>query len=278
MSVPSPAIRCSGVSYRYPSAHPKPGGDDAVRGIDLTVARGARLGVLGPNGGGKTTLMKLLLGLLTPQSGVVEVLGGSPREARRRGRIGYVPQRSNASLAFPLSSRRVIEQGAKHALAPWKRTTPDITERVDRAIELTAVQEFADKPIGALSGGMFQRVLIARAMAPGPDVLLLDEPTVGVDAQGQARFAELMATLHRATGVTVVLVSHDLRAIAAGCDAVAVLSRELHIHEAPGGMTPDLLAEVFHHDLALTHGSQPHACGHDHGDRAGRATGSEGAP
>lgn len=246
-----PAIRCEGVCYRYPSAASGAPAEDAVHDVHLTVARGSRLGVLGPNGGGKTTLMKLLLGLLAPQSGRIEVLGGSPREARRGGRIGYVPQRSKASLAFPLSCRKVVEQGAKHGLSPLKRTTPEITERVDRAIELTGVGGYADKPIGALSGGMFQRVLIARALAPGPAVLLLDEPTVGVDAHGQARFAELMTGVHEATGVTIVLVSHDLRAIAAGCDAVAVLSRELHVHEAPGGMTPELLAEVFHHDVAM---------------------------
>ena len=109
---------------------------------------------------------------------------------------------------------------------------------------------YADRPIGKLSGGQVQRVLIARALAANPRVLALDEPTVGIDAVGQQKFAELLGTVHREIGLTIVIVSHDLRAIVAGCDRVACLARKLHSHVSPQGLTPQILAELFSHDLA----------------------------
>ncbi|MEL7474185.1 MAG: metal ABC transporter ATP-binding protein [Planctomycetota bacterium] len=254
------AVLCERVSFRYARSIDAA---DTLRDVTLRVERGSRLGVLGPNGGGKTTLLRLMLGLLGPYRGVIKIEGRSPNEARRTGVIGYVPQRARAVLEFPLSARQVIEHGADRGLAPWRARTPVRARQIDRAIELTGSGEFLDKPVGGLSGGMLQRVLIARALAADPRVLLLDEPTVGIDASGQAQFSELMATVHRELDLTVVLVSHDLRVMAAGCDAVAVLSRTLHMHEAPEGMTAELLAEVFHHDVAMGAHAHEHASDSD---------------
>jgi len=113
---------------------------------------------------------------------------------------------------------------------------------------------FADRPIGRLSGGQLQRVMIARALACRPRLLLLDEPTVGIDVAGQQQFAELLTRLHERMALTVMVVSHDLRTVAAGCDRVACLSRTLHSHTDPRGLTPAVLAEVFRHDVAAIFG------------------------
>ncbi|MGE3108060.1 MAG: metal ABC transporter ATP-binding protein [Phycisphaerales bacterium] len=232
------------VTYAYAGASAP-----AVENVSLRIEPGERLGVLGPNGGGKSTLVKLMLGLLPVQQGTISVFGHSPASARKKGLIGYVPQKLEAELAFPLSARQVVTLGAAWRLAPWRSVSPEARAHVGDMLDLVGASEYADRPIGKLSGGQVQRVLIARALAARPRVLALDEPMVGIDAVGQQRFAELLRTLHRQLNLTIVIVSHDLRAIAAGCDRVACLARRLHSHVSPQGLTPLVLAELFSHDL-----------------------------
>jgi len=244
-----PAIEFRDVSFRYPQQD-----RDALSSINLIVERGERLGILGPNGGGKSTLLKLAMGLLTPTAGSVRVLGLTPEQARRQGRIASVAQRPTAELAFPLSVRQVVRMPIGARVAPWRRIPESSEQRVEQAIALVGADGYADRPIGALSGGQLQRVLIARAIACHPEILVLDEPTVGVDVSGQRQFAEMLARLHSELDLTIVIVSHDLRAIAAGCDRVACLNRTLHSHTAPDGLTPQVLAEVFSHDVEAIFG------------------------
>lgn len=246
-----PAVQYRGVTYRYPSggmgdAAPRP----AVEDITFNVRAGECLGILGPNGGGKSTLVKLTLGLLEGAAGDIRVFGRSPAHARKEGFVGYVPQRLGAELAFPVSVRQVVEMAAMRGLAAWKAMPRDRSDLVDHAIELVGMSELADRPIGKLSGGQLQRVMIARALAASPRLLLLDEPTVGIDVAGQQRFTELLRRVQRELGLTVMIVSHDIRAIAGSCDRVACLSRTLHFHDAPQGLTPAVLAEVFRHDVS----------------------------
>lgn len=243
--MPDFAIEFSAVSFTYPGAEAS-----ALENVSLRVGVGERLGILGPNGGGKSTLLKLLLGLLPLQSGRITLLGTlTPAQARKSGVIGYVPQRLEAELGFPLSARQVVTLGATWRLPAWRPVPADTRRHIDRLIALVGAQGFADVPIGTLSGGQVQRVLIARALAASPRILALDEPTVGIDAAGQQRFADLLAAVHAELGVTVVIVSHDLRAIVAGSDHVACLARKLHSHVSPQGLTPQILAELFSHDL-----------------------------
>ena len=252
-------------------------------GLDLEVTAGEIVCLLGPNGGGKTTLLKLTLGLLPAQAGTVRVWGMTPERARREGIIGYVPQRTEAELAFPVSVRQVVAMSAGRGVPAWRGLPRDRAERVERALELVGVLDLAGRPAGKLSGGQLQRVMIARALAGSPRILLLDEPTVGIDPAGQQRFAELLRTLHRTLGLTIVTVSHDLRAIAAGSDRVACLSRTLHSHVAPEGLTAGVLAEVFRHDVAAIFGDvhvhahpagacpdPSHTHAHSHGPAHGR--------
>lgn len=258
-----PAIEYCGVSFAYPALG---GPRQALSGITLAVRQGERLGILGPNGGGKTTLLKLTLGLLPLQQGTVRVWGMTPEAARRQGIIGYVPQRSEAELEFPVSARQVVSMSAGRGVAPWSGLPRDRAERVERSLDLVGALDLADRPAGKLSGGQLQRVLIARALAGDPRILLMDEPTVGIDLAGQQKFADLVRTLHERLGLTIIMVSHDLRTIAAGSDRVACLSRTLHSHVAPEGLTPDVLAEVFRHDVAAifgdvhVHAHPAHAC------------------
>lgn len=264
------AIDLRGVTYTYPG-----GSRPALEDVTLRAEPGSRLGILGPNGGGKTTLLRLMLGLLRPRAGEIRILGHSPLEARRQGLIGYVPQRAEIETGFPLSARQVVELGATHASPAWRRPSAAQREAVRRAIEVVGAADIADRPIGKLSGGQTQRVLIARALAAGPRVLLLDEPTVGIDISGQRKFAELLDRIHREMGLAVVIVSHSVRTIASGCDVVACLRGRLHSHMAPAGLTPQLLAELFSHDaeglfggvdvvVATPEGAQGHA--HVHGE------------
>lgn len=243
--MPVPAVHFAALSYTYPGAdHP------ALDSVSLDVPEGERLGILGPNGGGKSTLLKIALGLITGFSGTVSILGLSPAEARQRGLIGYVPQRADLEPGVPLSVRQIITLARCWRGSPLSGIPAADRAAVDRLIDLVGAREYADKPIGALSGGQQQRALIARALAPEPRLLILDEPTVGIDAAGQTRFAELIDRLHTELKLTILTVSHDLRAIAAGSDRVACLARRLHFHASPAGLTPAVLAELFSHDIA----------------------------
>lgn len=238
------AVELDAVSYTYPGAE-----SAAVRGVTLRVERGQRLGILGPNGGGKSTLIGLMLGLLAPTRGRVRVLGCDPTRARVDGRIGYLPQRLGADLDWPLSVRRVVELGVTCRRAPWSGASAEERSAIEESLDLVGVGALADRPIGALSGGQLQRVMIARAIAPRPDLLVLDEPTLGVDVGGQRLFAGMIDTLRSRLGLTIVIVTHDLRTVAGASDRVACLSRTLHFHDAPGGLTPGVLAQVFAHDV-----------------------------
>jgi zinc transport system ATP-binding protein len=248
-----PAVAYTGISYAYPAPAGSPA-RPALEDVTLSVRPGERLGILGPNGGGKSTLLKLTLGLLRAQTGSISIFGLSPAEARSRRLIGYVPQRIEAELAFPISVRQAVRMSAALGRSPWRRLPAAVHERVEQALHMVGVGQLADRPVGKLSGGQLQRVMIARALANRPRLLLLDEPTVGIDVAGQQRFGELLKSLHDSLGLTIVVVSHDIRTIAASSDRVACLSRTLHSHVAPEGLTPQVLAEVFSHDVAAIFG------------------------
>ncbi len=288
----APALVFEKVSFAYPGA---PGASPpALDGISLRVEPGERLGVIGPNGGGKSTLLKLALGLLAPTSGRVETLGMHPADARRLGRVGALPQKVSAELDFPITARQAVELAAGLREPGWRPRSKESRRRAADALALVGAESYSNRQIGLLSGGQIQRILIARAIARNAELLLLDEPTVGVDAEGQKRFAELLDTLRdRAPNLAVVIVSHDIRAVAAGCDRVACLARTLHFHDAPCGLTPQVLADVFSHGVEGIFGdmhlhahpaeecpipndphTHPGSCAHNHGHSHGSGGGA----
>jgi zinc transport system ATP-binding protein len=201
-----PALELERVSVAYR------GGPRALEDVSLRVAQGAFLGIAGPNGGGKTTLLRLALGLERPASGTVRVFG-LPPGARAAPRVAYVAQRAQLASGTPVTVRETVETGRlaiRGALGPLR--TED-REAVDRAIERVGLTARAGSPLRTLSGGMQQRAFIARALAAEPALLALDEPTTGVDAAAQESFAELLAELRGELGVTILYVSHEFGAV-----------------------------------------------------------------
>ncbi len=200
------ALELEGVSFSYR------GGPRALEDVSLRVERGAFVGIAGPNGGGKTTLLRLALGLERPASGTVRVFG-LPPGARAAPRVAYVAQRAQLASGTPVTVRETVETGrlaVRGALGPLR--TED-REAVDRAIERVGLTARASSPLRTLSGGMQQRAFIARALAAEPALLALDEPTTGVDAAAQESFAELLAELRDELGVTILYVSHEFGAV-----------------------------------------------------------------
>lgn len=187
--------------------------------VSVQIGRGEYVGVIGPNGGGKTTMLRLMLGLLKPTKG--EVVVRVPRE-----KVGYVPQRSaSIDYAFPATVREIVESG---------QVAHHNKKAIDRAMHTTGVLKLADCRIGMLSGGERQRVLIARALAAEPAVLMLDEPTTAVDIENQEEFYKFIRKLHKELGITVVIVSHDVDVIAHEVERTLCLNRHIVCHDVKG--------------------------------------------
>jgi zinc transport system ATP-binding protein len=184
------------------------------------------IAVIGPNGGGKTTLLKLMLGLLRPGSGSIRVFGESTRKASRF--IGYVPQDVHINRNFPVSAVDVVLMGKLEPGKRWTGNTARDRRDAIRALEQMEMAHLADKRIGELSGGQRQRVFIARALVTSPRLLLLDEPTASIDTKGQVDFFRLLQTLNE--NITIVVVSHDLMAISTHVKSVACVNRRVHYH------------------------------------------------
>lgn len=185
------------------------GGQPILRGVDMKVPKGSVVALIGPNGSGKTTLLRCLLGLQQPDAGLVKIFGES-NLPKAMPRIGYVPQKLLLERSFILSVREFLSL----RLAASKNWFWHSRKKSDDAIRATmaeiGVEPLLDRPIAALSGGQLQRVLIAFSLLKAPELLLLDEPTAGVDSPGEDTFYDLITRIHKHHGMTVVLVSHDL--------------------------------------------------------------------
>lgn len=189
-------------------------GKIVLRDIDLTVKRGEIITIVGPNGSGKTSMMRALIGALVPTTGSI---------VRSRAlRLGYVPQKLNIDHSFPITLRRF--------LSVPKRINP---EQVTEAASLIGMGDFLDQQIATLSGGQFQRALLARAIIDAPDLLLLDEPTQGLDQNGSARFYQLIADLKEKLDCAIVLVSHDLHVVMSASDRVICLNGHICCEGTP---------------------------------------------
>ena len=238
------------------------GQQPVLKHVSLQVEAGSTLGLIGPNGGGKTTLMRLILGLHAPTRGSIAVDGMTPRQAVRRGDvIGYLPQKAQFPATFPLSVRQAVCLGLVGKSGMLRGYAHPDREFVEDLIGRMGLTRYADHPVGRLSGGEAQRVLIARALAPRPKILLLDEPTTGIDRSGQQKFIESVLRLKKDLGLTLVLCSHDLRAVASISDRIACLNVTLHYHDVPHRMPPELALEMFACDLeAMGVKAPPHGC------------------
>ena len=227
------------IGYRTPLLPP----------LDLSVRAGTTLGVLGPNGAGKTALLKSVLGLLPLIDGRrVLPQGRSPR-------VGYVPQRDRLDMSWPLSVLDVVLMGRARLVGPIKRYSARDRKAACDALEEIGVGGFADRPLFALSGGQHQKVLIARAIAAEPELLVLDEPTSAMDPAAERMLLELVQRLKSAHNLSVVLVTHQLTAVAGFATDVALVDRERRMFEvgpATEMITPERLGRLYGREVRVT--------------------------
>jgi manganese transport system ATP-binding protein len=204
------------------------------------------------NGSGKSTLIKTVMGMVRPQAGRVLVNGGSPARARRSGAVGYVPQSEDVDWTFPVSVRDVVMMGRYGRTGLTRRPRAADHDAVDRALDRVELSSLADRQIGRLSGGQRKRAFVARALAQGATVLLLDEPFAGVDKRTEATITRLLREL-ASDGCTVLVSTHDLHALPALCDEAALLNRKILVHGDPHEvLRPENLALAFGLDVTQT--------------------------
>jgi zinc transport system ATP-binding protein len=214
--------------------------DLVLEDINLSVRELDFIGLIGPNGGGKTTLLRVLLGLLPPMRGAVRVMGQSAKEGRRY--VGYVPQTIEFDRDFPISVWDVVRMGRLGKRRLLQRYTAEDDEIVAEALRRVEMLDLRDRPIGELSGGQRQRVYIARALATEPNILLLDEPLASVDPQVSTHIYELLRRLNEQ--ITILMVSHDMSAISSHVKTVGCLNRWLFYH-GEKQLTPDMLEAAY---------------------------------
>ena len=247
----TPAICMKGVSFSFD-------GPPVLDSVDLDVAANEFLGVVGPNGSGKTTLIKLILGLLRPDSGEISVLGGKPRDARRE--LGYVPQFARFPRTFPIDVMNTVLMGRLGRSRSLGAYTSEDKKIARDAMHTTGVSDLARRYIGELSGGQLQRVLIARALATEPKILLLDEPTSNVDIRGEEDIFKLLADLRER--MAVIVVSHDIGFISGYVSRVACVNQSLVCHTTES-LTGETIRELYGSTVrAISHSSHLHTDHH----------------
>ncbi len=214
--------------------------------ITFCIDEGVFLGLIGPNGGGKTTLLKLILGTLPMQQGRIELFGGPPSALdARRWLIGYVPQRHEVDKNFPASALDVVLMGAAGKTGLLRRVPREARERAVSLLDRVGLAELHDRPIGRMSGGQQQRVFIARALVSEPRLLILDEPTTGLDSTGQQQFLHMIRQLQQELGITVIMVSHDVGQLSLYSDQIACLNRRLHWHDRSSLLDDHVIRHVY---------------------------------
>ncbi len=233
-----------------------------LRDISLSVARGEIVSIVGPNGGGKTTLLHTILGFLKPVSGTLRVLGRSSGRDLPAGSIGYLRQAQSLEKSFPVSVLDVTAMGLLAGKPLGKALKGEARLAVHQALEDVGMLTRASDHFGILSGGQKQRVLIARALAMHPEILLLDEPSTGLDSVAQDSFYRLLSRLRDEKGLTIVLVSHDIGVVSSVSDQVACLNRNIHYHGRPDRNLPAAtLAQVFGREVSfLLHDEHCQTC------------------
>jgi zinc transport system ATP-binding protein len=234
--------------------------ESVLEDVNLTVYAGDFIGLIGPNGGGKTTLLKVLLGLLPPTQGTVRIMGQPVAKGRRH--VGYVPQMVAFDRDFPISVWDVALMGRLGKRRLLRRYTAEDHAQVAQALRQVGMLDLRERPIGELSGGQRQRVYIARALAKAPDILLLDEPTTSVDPQVSSNIYELLKQLNE--HVTILMISHDMSAVSAYVKTVGCLNRRLFYHQERH-LSPEALELAYQCPIDLIAHGVPHRVFPDHG-------------
>lgn len=220
----TPFIKIEHVNFQYDHTL-------ILRDITLNVEEGDFLTIIGPNGSGKSTLLKLILGLLKPTTGVISLFGAPVSKFQHREWIGYVSQKSNAfNSGFPATVKEIVLSGLAKKKGLFKRYSSADQQFALHALKAVEMEQFEKKNIGELSGGQQQRVFIARALISKPKLLILDEPTVGIDHQHVQSFYDMLTKLNREQNITMVLVTHDVDTVSDQISRVACLNQTIHFH------------------------------------------------
>src|SRR3954452_15534796 len=246
-------IEIKQLSYRYEK-------ESVLEDITITVPDGSFLAIVGPNGSGKSTLLKLILGLLKPQKGDIFLFGQEISKFKDWQKVGYVSQKANSfNTGFPATVFEVVSSGLTKKLGLFTFFKKEHRQKVMDALDSVGMMAFSHRNIGELSGGQQQRVFIARALVSEPKLLILDEPTVGVDADNVHSFYEMLGDLNTSSGITLLLVTHDIGTISDKVTHVACLNKHLHFH----GNT-DEFEQVSRNGLSKVYGHDVHVLAHNH--------------
>lgn len=222
--------------------------------ISLHIARGEFIGILGPNGSGKTTLLKAILGLIFPTKGSLNIFDCSCERLRchHRAKIGYLPQKELIDPNFPITVFETVMMGRYSALGLFHRPSGKDRDIVFKVLDDVDMQKHINSPLGSLSGGQQQRVLIARALAQVPKVLLLDEPTTGIDAPTQHRIIDLIKKLHSDLSLTLIFVTHDINMVSPFVDRIAILNNKLYaVGRTEEVINKKTLSKVYGKDIIV---------------------------
>jgi zinc transport system ATP-binding protein len=240
--------------------------EPVLEDVSLSVREGDFIGIIGPNGGGKTTLVKVLLGLLAPTQGTVRILGKTVKDGR--GHIGYVPQLVEFDRDFPISVWDVARMGRLSNRGLLRRFTREDDVVVETALQNVGMLQHRARPIGELSGGQRQRVYIARALVAEPEILLLDEPTTSVDPTTRTTIYDLLKRLNEQ--VTILMITHDMGAVSSYVKSVGCLNRHLFFH-GDKHLTPQMMELAYQCPIDLIAHGVPHRVFPEHGTQEAEA-------
>jgi zinc transport system ATP-binding protein len=248
------ALEVNDVSFSYDKT-------PILEGVTFAMQQGDFLGVIGPNGGGKTTLLKLLLGIMEPDKGGIQVLGEAPRDAKHR--VGYVPQYTDINLSFPVSALDIVLMGRlrRSRIGRWYSRKDRL--KAEEVLDRVGMLDYKHMHIGEFSGGQRQRVFIARALATDPEIFFLDEPTASVDPEFETDLYSFLRELNK--DVTIVLVTHDVGVISRNVKSVACVNRTMMYHEE-GKITLEMIDMAYQCPVDLVAHGAPHRVFPAHGE------------
>jgi zinc transport system ATP-binding protein len=239
----NPIIEAKNISFAYE-------GKNILDNTSLEIYQGDFMAIVGPNGSGKSTLMKICTGLIKPKQGNVVMFGKEINKFKEWGRIGYIPQKATSfNQDFPATVEEIVKSNLYSRVGLMGRINKKHIEKVHEVLDLVGMLDYQDRLIGRLSGGQQQRVFIAKALVSSPEVLFVDEPTTGIDANSEKDFYALMEELNREKNITVVMVTHDIGAVSKSISRVICLTRG-KAHEHGCGIDGSNLNEVYGHEVA----------------------------